>query len=102
MSFPALPAPAEGLPWSANIEHAYQIISTTFNLAIHVRAQEADSTRLRYHAEALTGDVIPLLAEMEIHAHQEGFPVPWIHRCAQLSSELVVQLLSASQSSSAR
>ncbi|KAJ7716203.1 hypothetical protein B0H16DRAFT_1801721 [Mycena metata] len=39
---------------------------------------------------------------MELYANQEQFPVPWIHSCARLSAELVVQLVSASDSSSAQ
>jgi hypothetical protein len=102
MSFPALPAHPDGLPWSGNVEHVYQIITTTFDHASRVLSEEADSSRLRYHADVLTKDAIPLLAEMELHAQQEALPIPWLHLCARLVAELVVQFLEASETSSAK
>lgn len=102
MPLPPLPARSNGQPWSDNVEHAFQIISTTFNRAEQVMSQEADSARLQYHADALTEDVIPLLIQMEIHAPQESIPVPWLHSCARISTELVVQLHTASETSEAQ
>lgn len=99
MVFPSLPVRAGGLPWSGNVEHAYQIISTTFNLAAPVLTQEADSSRLRFHANALTEEVIPLLAQMEIHAQEESIPVHWLHSCTRLTAELAIRLFTASDTS---
>ncbi|KAJ7434642.1 hypothetical protein B0H11DRAFT_2208152 [Mycena galericulata] len=82
-----LDARGGGLPWSGNVEHAYQITATTFNLASQVLTQEADSSRLRFHGNALTEEVIPLLVQMEIHAQEESIPVAWLHSCARLTAK---------------
>jgi hypothetical protein len=73
-----------------------------FNLASQLMSQEVDSSRLRYHADRLTEDAVPLLAEIEVHAQQEVIPVAWLHSCARLAAELVVQLLTASETSAAK
>lgn len=102
MPLPPLPARSNGQPWSNNVEHAYQLISMSFSHAEQVMSQEADSSRLQYHADALTEDVIPLLVEMEVYAQQESIPIPWLHSCAISATELVFQLLTASETSGAQ
>lgn len=85
MSLPPLPARPGGEPWSANVEHATQIVATTFNKAARVLTQEA-----------------ALLVQMELHSLEESIPRDWINTCARLAADLVVNLLAASDTASAQ
>jgi hypothetical protein len=102
MVLPPLPHHPAGGQWSDNVEQAYEIISAAYDLASQVLTQEAESNRLRFHAETLTEESIPLLSEMEAHAQEESIPIPWLHSCARLMAKLIYELLTASDALSAQ
>jgi hypothetical protein len=102
MNLPALPPHPPNSPWSPNVSYAYQIVSDIFKAASLVLTREADSARLRHHAEAVAGQLVPLLIEMEKHAAEESIPRRWINECARAAAALEVKLLRASESSKAK
>lgn len=57
-----------------------------------VLLQEADSIRLKLHAETLIQDVVPILRGLELHFEQEGIPKDWLHCCTKIVSNQITQL----------
>ena len=99
---PPLPAPSNDVAWSLAVYQAYEVISEMYNRSAHVYHQEAKSGRLKFHAESLTQDAIPILLALEEHAAEENIPVPWIHSLTMAIAGLITQLCSAYETSAHR
>lgn len=96
---PPLPAPSNNVAWSPAVYQAYDVISEMYDRAAHVHHQEAESGRLKFHAESLTQDAVPILLALEEHAAEENIPVPWIHSLTTAVAGLIAQLCSAYETS---
>jgi hypothetical protein len=97
-ALPPLPYREENLPWSSNVNNAYQILTDMYRHANHVLLQDdSDIPRIKYHKETLTNDSIPILLALEASAEEEGLPTTWLHLCAESLGSLIVKLCSAEE-----
>ena len=93
---PPLPTPSNNVALSPAGYQAYDVIYQMLDHAAHVHHQEAESGQLKFHAESLTQDAVPILVEE--HAAEENIPTPWIHSLTPtvaglLSNRPVVQCI---------
>lgn len=96
-ALPPLPHHPENAPWSPNVYHAYQVMVDSFRHASSVLVQDADSNRLKFHAENATQDLVPILQAFEDHAAEENIPLPWVHSCTEVVGQLIVDLCTAQE-----
>ena len=90
------PLPTRNQPWSSNINDAFQILSDIYRTTRNVLAQENYSIhRLRFHAETVANDAVPLLFTLEEAAEQEGLPVSWVHDVGAQYEVLIIELAEA-------
>lgn len=86
-----LPELHEG-PYTPNVQHAINIIQTTFRHAVRTLEQEdSDSIQLRVLAEQIKGTVIPLLSALEA----EPIPHHWIRTVAERFATVLQDLEAA-------
>lgn len=102
VSLPLLPSHPDGAVWSPAVYEAYQAISDMWHRGVQVLQNEAESGRLKYHADTLTSDAVPILLAMEHHAEKETLPVPWIHQLTESVGTLISQLCRAQETARQR
>lgn len=100
--FPPLPEHPVNAPWSPNTYYAHKIMADTFRHASTILLQDADANRLKFHAEALTSDILPILEALEEHAQEENFPLPWLYSCTEAVGRLIFDLCKAQEVSGTR
>lgn len=96
-SFPLLPNHPNGEVWTPSVYGAYQAVSDMWHRGAQVLQSEAESGRLKYHADTLTSDAVPILLAMEHHAEEEGLPVHWIHQLTESVGTLISHLCQAQE-----
>jgi hypothetical protein len=101
-TLPQLPNHPDGAVWSPSVYGAYQAISDMWHRGAEVLQNESESGRLKYHADTLTSDAVPILLAMEQHAGEEKLPVPWIHQLTNSVGTLIAQLCQAQESAKQR
>jgi hypothetical protein len=91
-----LPLPVRNEPWSPNVYHAFNILSDIFRTAKNILSQENyDLYRIRYHAETIENDALPLLLALEATAEEESLPVSWVYDAGSQYEDLIVELAEA-------
>ncbi|KAG6819028.1 hypothetical protein H0H93_016122 [Arthromyces matolae] len=88
--------------WSPAIYQAYEILGNSYNHASQILLQEAEASRLKYHAETMTSDLVPILLSLEQSATDEGLPLAWVQEIATTIGTTIAELFSAYTSAQQR
>ena len=95
MDFPRLPDSILQPQWSPNTQAAHQILKDIYKHAIAALWQEnPDPLQLSSHIDVITSDAVPLLVAIEEEGTSTGMLLPdaWLHECATLLGDMVIQL----------
>ena len=93
MPLPQLPE--SNPPWPPHVYQAYGLVQTSYDSISRIlRQEEADPTRLNYHADKLVNETLPLLEAVEADIGAQ-LPSEWLEACATQLGELVVGVLAA-------
>ncbi|KAF7426532.1 hypothetical protein PC9H_008901 [Pleurotus ostreatus] len=97
---PPIPARPTGDAWPFSLLQAYEQIDNVCSAASHMLRQEAEANRLRYHAETLITEAVPLLLVIEENSEQEGIPSSWLHALTTAVGVLIAELEQAYKTAS--
>ena len=105
--FPALPVADINHPWSSAVHKAYHIMSDTYSHISRVLRQEGlDPVRLNQHSSTIIHDSLPILEALETEALESKssycLPSEWLESCAVALGELLVEIMSAAESTNGK
>lgn len=94
--FPPLPALNPPEIWSINIQNAHHTLSTAYNSSQQLlQLDDSDALRLRFHAERIENEIVPVLEAMETHVEIPCIPRAWLESAAYALGHLIVRLSTA-------
>lgn len=92
---PSLPEAPSG-QWSPNVRAAHATLCSIYNHASQILNQEDnDPIRIAFHTDALSSDGLSLLQALESEGSRnpdQSLPDNWLHGCASIVGNLVLQL----------
>lgn len=101
-TLPPLPPLLPTQQWSPNVHNAYQYMTKMFHHASKVLTEDADASRLRFHVETATQELVPILQAFEKHAAEEQIPMSWVLSCTEVVGNLIVDLCQAQETAVTR
>ena len=92
-ALPNLPSPPTGFDaWSIQVECASEVLSSTYRHATRALQVQSDASQLRFHANTIKNDILPLLYALERAAVRQPVPKKWLLKCAQMFGSLLGSL----------
>lgn len=101
----ALPSRVDSLPWSSNVQSAYQKVSSAYERAYHLLHESdplADPLRLSMHVEQLVREIHPILLALASVVDVEHLPQRWLKTTVESMAQLAEMLQKAYQNAHGR